>query len=163
MKKSKLTVSILLLVTTAVWGIVIFKIYNTVSSKSDIRINDTAIELESEDKHIDTFSLKLNYKDPFLKYNYSFMTNLNNTNILPKLKEKKEIAVNTSPMILFPNFSYLGAVKNQKSNVSFAYIQLNNESRTMKLGDSYAGIELKKIFKDSIEVMYLKKLKIIKK
>jgi len=163
MKKSKITVSILIIATAAIWGIVIFKIYNTVSSKSITKAVEYTFESDSSQRQIDTFSLVLNYKDPFLKFANSYNTNLTTLHHSSTIKEKKVVIQPIKNETPFPNFLFLGAVKNQKKNVSFVYVQINNEAKTMRIGDSYEGILLKKIFKDSIEVMYLNKLKVIKK
>lgn len=162
MKKSKWPVYFLLLAAISIWGIIIYRIYKSVKPTNVALAYSLVYSSDSITNQSDTFSLKLGYKDPFLKNSiHHFPTNTSSA-IKPLTTVKKEVK-KVETISSFPNFSFLGAVKNQKSNVSFAYVQLNGESKTMKPGEVFNGIELKKIYKDSIEVKYQDKRKIITK
>ena len=54
-------------------------------------------------------------------------------------------------------------IKNQKTNKQVYLVTINNQDNMMKPGDVISDVELKKVYRDSIEVTFHKEKKVIKK
>lgn len=157
MKNKKFTY-ILLPLVILIWGAIVYKIIASYLEK-----DSSGYISKSDDKTVlkinktDTFSLLLNYSDPFLKegsmvtakpaYDYSKSVPIKqNASIV---KEKK----NTSP-ITWPAIVYCGLIKNKQNNKSCSIIKINGKEQIMNVGDIYNDVTLIKVFKDSVIVQY---------
>lgn len=152
MKNKKLSV-VMITIVVAVWGMVIYKLVESFFPKEEkveipvVNKNDYTIQKVQAD----TFSISLNYRDPFLHRSASASTN-NNT---PKKANSTATAPKPAPQpssINWPAIVYNGMIKNKTSNKLQAMIQVNGQSHLMKTGDAVAGIIIKSITKDSIGV-----------
>ena len=111
----------------------------------------------------DSFKLKLNYKDPFLKgviYKSSaILQNGITQNITPVVKQVK----NTTTVIAWPKLIYKGTIKNKNSNKLIAILEINGNEALLKEGDEYMQVDLLKIYSDSAFVGFEKEKKFIVK
>jgi len=136
-----------------------YRIFSVVASSESVnrqQSNDDGT-LNIESTLLDTFSIVANYRDPFL----GKMISINKPvfNSLTKIAKTQK----TIQSVQWPLIVYNGMIKNQKSNKQVVMVQINGQSNLMREKEIFAGIELMKIYKDSIEVGYQKQMKIIKK
>lgn len=162
--KNKKTVYFLLPVVTLIWGIVFYRIFSATHSSDDNNMSkDIPLPYSRPDhSRLDTFNIFANYRDPFVgRINSSYQ----------EPTERVEIRKNEPPVkppekivqpIKWPAIIYGGMIKNQKSNKQLVLVQINGQDKLMQEGNMVSGVELIRIFKDSIELAFEKEKKIIK-
>lgn len=144
--------------TLIVWGLIIFKIIGNMHSEENpvtpaFTQATTAIENVS-----DTFSIHPVYRDPFLG---RIVQRNELSNDEPKVKQSL-IPVVKAPTP-WPAIVYGGIIKNQASNKEMVLLQIDGRDFMVKAGETTGGIQLFKVYRDSIEVHFLKEKKIIHK
>jgi hypothetical protein len=161
----KITKSTYLLITAAVliWGGFIYIVISDQKNDQELVKTDSwmaELKKEAKDK-TDTFSLMLNYRDPFLGKNdvKPVVTNYTGPkNIIPA-KAPVLPVVNHWPQIKFS-----GTIKNNKSNKTIALLTVNGQSLLLSQGDKFLEqFTLSKTTADSVEITLLKEKKIFKK
>ena len=163
--KNKKLMYILLPLVIIIWGAIVYKIISNYTGG-----NDTGIVLSDEKTKVlpvniaDTFSLILNYPDPFLKgeaqvYNYTKtilpQANYNKTTV-NTAKTKENVQVN------WPVIVYGGIIKNKGNNKTCSIIKINGVEYLMNVGGTYKDVTLIKVYKDSAIVQYKNIKKTIK-
>jgi type II secretory pathway component PulC len=155
MKNKKIIISLVLL-TVAVWGTIIFRIVKSIHLSDTVAVTNTEPASNKLIAVADTFSIKGDYRDPFL-----------GRRIIASLPKKIQAApVKPKPLpvvatINWPNISYSGIIKNQNSTRELALIKVDQKDFIMKTGDVAKGVELNKIFKDSVIVFYQREKKTV--
>lgn len=153
--KNKKLLYVLIPAVLLVWGIIIYKIVapasleeNTTGLQNIQFASNSTTEILS-----DTFSINPNYRDPFLskEVKKSIPSENKVSNVVAAPAVIKKI---TEPSIKWPALIYSGLIKNQKSNKQLVLISINGQSSSIKIGEVINGIELMKVFKDSIEVKF---------
>jgi hypothetical protein len=110
----------------------------------------------------DTFSLVLNYADPFLcKANGSGVRDGNNLKNSSSSKMKDLSQLNEKKPIEWPLLIYGGIVKNMTSDNTICLVKINGKSKMFKSGDMKEDIKLLKIYKDSVVVSFYNEKKTI--
>jgi len=157
MKNKKYTY-ILFPLVIIVWGAIVYKgiayyLENDSSSGVDKIEELTTLKINQAD----TFSLLLNYADPFLKesvselpvpvYENSPTLSVKKSTVI--VKEKKDNTPITWPTIL-----YCGIFKNKQNDKICSIIKINGTEHLMKVGDTYSDVSLIKLYKDSAIVQY---------
>jgi len=151
---------ILLPLVLFIWGVVFYKIYNSINSSNKI-VNYTTTGTNMNDTNvykIDTFSISNNYRDPFLSKVVLAGKNFRTTN--------KPIPIKSTPIkidIKWPSITYNGVIKNKRSSGKLALVKINGESNLMTMGGALSGVEILDIYSDSIRVNYKGELKVVKK
>jgi len=156
MLKNKKLLYVLVPCTLGLWGIIIYRIFNVVISDTDKVVISSNIMVDIEDQTFveDTFTINGVYRDPF-------STKLP---VISYLKnEKKTYQQASKSPIQWPSLTYSGIIKNQTSNKQLVLVQINGEGCIMKVGAVVNGVELLKVFKDSIEVKFNNQKKFVKK
>ena len=157
--KNKKLLYILIPATLALWGAILYKIVVGVNGKEEaFPINQMNAPVENNETLPDTFNISGNYRDPFIAGKKEKVNS--NTGEIPVTKIKVAAPVAISQ---WPNIVYGGMIKNQQSSKQLVLILINGQSNFMKMGDIANGIELTKVFRDSIEVQFLKEKKFISK
>jgi hypothetical protein len=154
MKNKKMTY-ILLPLVIIIWGAIVYRIIVYYMGDDPVNItkesNDyAAMKLNNKD----TFSLLINYQDPFLKNALSITPTVTivHTPVAKSPivnKEKKDNAP-----VSWPTIIYCGLIKNKESNKSCSIIKINNSEHLMIVGDTYSEVTLLMIYKDSAVVQY---------
>lgn len=145
-------------IVLGIWGYVIYQIVSVVGHKDVTLANNITVHTVLPEKNIiDTFSIVANYRDPFL----GKMTLTPSENDKPKIPVKK-IEKPVEP-VRWPSVVYHGMIKNQKTNKELYLVTINNQDNMMKPGDVFSDVELKKVYKDSILVIYKKEIKTFRK
>lgn len=157
--KNKKLLYILIPGTLFVWGMIIYKIFNTVHTEENTVVQHAELITANDEIKCDTFSIHPVYRDPFLGKKNKI--NDPGTGQAVKLTVVKPTIV---PVVtVWPKIVYSGIIKNQKSNKQLALLQINGQSNMMKVGEEAYGVQLLKVFKDSIEVGFLKEKKFVSK
>jgi type II secretory pathway component PulC len=154
--KNKKTVYVILPVVIGLWALVIYKIVTIYSASEGTVVNTGSFVLPILiSNSADTFSIAANYRDPFLGKKESPAPDN-----APKPAPRPE---KVAEPIQWPAITYGGVIKSRKSNVPLCMVSINGQTNFMKEGEVAAGIQLKKIYKDSIDVLFRKEKKVVRK
>jgi hypothetical protein len=165
MPKKRLNI-ILILVVLGLWGTVAFKsLNNFFPSENNVfggitssqNFNLTKIEK-------DTFSLENLKRDPFLDKALSRETNvvsLKSSVSHPKVVAKPKPVENLKPMQVWPQVSYYGYIKSQQKTEELILVKIENNLLKVRKNQNIEGLIIKRIFKDSIEIVFNKQKKFV--
>jgi len=159
--KNKKLIYVLIPLVLFVWGVIIYRVFNTINNNESPQLMNKPIAIADERKEFlnDTFSLRLNYRDPFLGKLLKTVTTAGGN----KKKELLKTPLKTEAAIVWPVIVYGGVIKNQNSNKLWGFVQINGQVNIVKEGDVINEIQVKKIMKDSIEVQFGKQKKFVYK
>ena len=154
---------ILIPLTALLWGMIIYKIMNAVNGTEEAVFQPLSVDVQKSEMISDTFTIAANYRDPFNSKEIKKISIQNNSiqpnnNIQIKNKIEKPVV-----SVSMPNVVYMGMIKNQKQNKQIVMIQINGTINNMKAGDKIDGVELVKIYKDSVEMKFNKERFFVKK
>jgi hypothetical protein len=154
--KNKRAVYIVLPAVIGLWALVVYKVFQLYSpTNQEGQLHSSFVPPILTLNNNDTFSIIADYRDPFLG---KMQAEVKQTKHNPAPPSQK------IPVVLtWPNVSYGGVIKSRKSNEQVCMVSINGQSIFMKVGDSNADVQLKKIYNDSIEVVFNKQTKFIKK
>ena len=158
--KSKKGVYFLLVVVLAIWGSVIYKLFFQNKGGDDYVMNRPVFAPEQIDLTSlnDTFSIHSNYRDPFL--GKGIEKHIKTLGAVPAIKPIEKTTVAT---LKWPAVSFHGLIRNQKSNKQIALVQIEGHTYNMTPGDIQSGIELKRCFKDSVQLLFNMEKRTVKK
>lgn len=157
--KNKKLLYILIPAVIFVWGMIVYKIVMA-SGGNENEFFPIAEFTKAKPNEVlnDTFSIHPDYRDPF-SGNQVKKTSIS---ITPGPQKIQKVIAPVA-IAKWPEIIYGGIVKNQKSNKQLVLMQVNGQSKMMKVGESVDNIELTKVFRDSIEVKFGKEKRYIKK
>ncbi|MBW4890129.1 hypothetical protein KXQ82_10400 [Mucilaginibacter sp. HMF5004] len=154
MKNKKVTYFLGLLVV-AVWGMIIYRVFQAVSAEDNHDFQPRLVEKKEEynDYEVpkDTTKLLLNYRDPFSE---------------GKQKDTVEIPINKlvhstaphpitqKPALNWGFIRYSGFVYNPGSKRIIAIVSINGKQQMLSEGETADQVKLIKNMKDSIKVLY---------
>jgi hypothetical protein len=153
--KNKKAVYKLLPVVVLIWALIFYRIFSAASGEEEKNVSQSMEQLpEQQSDTSQAFTINANYPDPFLKTAAPAQ--------VKKAEKKKEVA---KPVVIikWPSIVYGGTIKNQQSKKQVALVEINGTSNMMRLEEEIAGVQLKKIYKDSIEVVFQQQKKVIVK
>jgi hypothetical protein len=159
MIKSKKAVYFLLPVVLVVWGLIFYKVFHAVNNSDDrFNYSTSQVNFSTGDSSItETFNISGNYRDPFLGKIYSDKVEV-------KTDTKKETGPAKAKQVMqWPVVRYGGMLGNEKNGNLLVMIKIHGTNKLMKAGDEFSGVEITKVFHDSVEVKFLKEKKIFKK
>ncbi len=159
--KSKKGVYFLLVVVLAIWGSVIYKLFFQNKGGDDYVMNRPVFVPEQIDLTSlnDTFFIHPNYRDPFLGKGIEKHIKTSASVSVIKPLEKPTV-VST---LKWPAVAFHGLIRNQKSNKQIALVQIEGHTYNMTPGDIQSGIELKRCFKDSVQLLFNMEKRTVKK
>jgi hypothetical protein len=155
MNKKKINI-ILIPVVILLWIFVIIRVLghikrepaNTLSDPINFQHSDTLLSK-------DTLTLFLDYNDPFISKNESRSI----PGIINPVSEKKII----KKVVSWPAITYLGTVQNEKKVKKMALLLLSGKTIVLEKGKPVDGIEIFKLFNDSIKLTFDHESKTFKK
>jgi len=160
----KKAVQLLIPINVLIWGFFVYRFYDLYRSEKDnipISQNHTRKKIEIE---TDSYVLKLNYADPFLKeYNTRTGYGLTSTNKLKSTPIRNTISTKTATQNTLPDIKYLGLVQNSTSGVLTALVQMNGQSKIITPKEKVDGIIFKSFNKDSLIAKVGKRVFIVKR
>lgn len=160
---------ILLLVVLSLWGTVAWRsLKNFFYQPTEVE-NTTLYQTININKiEKDTFELKKLNRDPFLQKSIVNLTTPNYTKSAKKFVKSnlsgfnKPSAKKPEPSEM-PIMKYVGYIKSTQQKEEMVLLKINNNLKRCVVGKKYDDILVKKIFKDSVQIIYLKKSIIVKK
>jgi hypothetical protein len=159
MKNKKLTY-FLIVIVAGVWGLILYRIFDTVSTGDDTPTPAT-VKQEKEafnDYSIpqDTAKLLLNYRDPF------GITKPKDTTLkVSKAAVHQTIKINVKPAINWSFITYSGYIRNPASKRLIALVSIGGQNTTMAEGETKNQVKLIRNLRDSIKISYQGKTKFI--
>jgi len=161
MKNKKVTY-ILIPVVLVLWGSIIYKVYVYMYGDNPVNTGfpDTGSRMGKQDVIPDTFSIHPDYRDPFSVKTIAKATG--GSSAIEK-ESSTQIKPKTTVNVSFPAVQYIGMIRNQESNKQLVMLSVNGQSTSIGMGMEFGGIQLLKVYKDSVEVRWGKERKFIKK
>ena len=164
MSKKRINIALLILVL-ALWGTVGYKSMNQYFFPKEIALNDVQSNSTFNFSQIkkDTFNLEPIQKDPFLNKN-NF--NLNQNTVVKKVYVQPKV-INKPPVqpksiINWPSVSYYGYIKSKDKTEELILVKIDNELHKLRKNAAIDGLIIKKVFNDSIEVLFNKEKRVIR-
>lgn len=143
--KNKKKTYLLLAIVVIIWALLIYRFFS-------LTVGDTA-ELLPEQIHMngllavkkrDTFSVNVNYRDPFLGKMY-----VADNTIKPQNKRPKKVEP-----VVWPDVIYKGMVSDTKDKKKVFMLIIDGKTYLMKEKETEEGITLKKGNRESIDIKY---------
>jgi hypothetical protein len=159
----KATNIILICVVVGLWATIGYRFINNLKHESEkIQENYAATSLIIPESR-DTFDLRPLRRDPFLnKLNYPKSDRIS---YLPKRKLRISKVKAEKPLVVvhnWPIIEYYGYIKSG-SNKELALLKINGKLQRTHIGEINNSIYVKKIYKDSITLVFNKSVKTILK
>jgi len=133
--KNKKNIYFLVPAVLLIWGFISYKIYATLNLENDALIVDNNdIEFKPEKiKEVEKFTIKADYRDPFLGKLF--------TNKTPKKSIKKRV----KPIVEFPKITYNGMIfPKEADRLTLFLIMVNNKQQFLSVGKQVDGVKLLK-------------------
>lgn len=142
------------LVVLIVWGMIIYRIFDAVSSSDDSPMTPTITHQKEayNDYAIpkDTIRLLLNYRDPF-----GIIKPKDTVEIpIKKLIHKSGINLSAKPVFNWNFIQYAGYIRNADSKKLIALVTINGKNETFSEGEKKDNVKLIKNFRDSIKISF---------
>ncbi|HBI00704.1 MAG TPA: hypothetical protein PLL09_01160 [Flavobacterium sp.] len=146
--KNKKTIYILLPIVLFIWGMLIYQFFSYSTSESTIPDFEPNLTNKLEKiEQIDTFTIDINYRDPFLGKIY---------------KEQKDKKSNSTVQIksiepegiLWPDIKYKGIVSDTKDKTKVFLIVIGGKNCLMRIGQTQNEITLKGGNKNEVKLKY---------
>lgn len=163
---TKKTINVcLIIVVLSVWGLAGYRYLKNYLFHEEFRQEGTTptANIKSLTAARDTFLLKPLERDPFL--NAVVLPEMHHTasKAIRKTKGYSAKPSNTSKVDTnWPDIQYHGFIKSGKKG-EVALIYINGSMYKMQAGDSKNSVTLKKIFKDSVAVVFLRQNRFVRK
>ena len=149
---------VLLIVVAIIWGYIFYKFFSDVKSNNDtIYYRNEPMLMPLVEDSIDTkFTLKANYRDPFLgnflKLNPSYKGN-----------KARKAKITPNVTIPLPAITFLGLITNNQEKRKIGMLQINGVNHMVKQNDKIDDLTVKLITKDSVIIIFHKINKAYKK
>lgn len=150
-----------------VWGGIFFKVFATFFSqeKNVYKLPIRKTVETSVDYEMAVYSIKADYRDPFLG-NSSSIVEEDFLKPASKPGKKRTKKIETKPVVApvdWSFFKYLGLIKNSGNGKKIGLVSIRNQEVMIEEGREYDGLKCLKYYKDSIIVIYQGKRACIKK
>lgn len=150
----------LLVAALGVWGSIIYQFMYNTNDFETVETSFTVADKSLKTTAVDTASLLLNYRDPFLEKKMnkpSINLSVNHSDI----KNSKKISLPAKPP--WPELKYNGSISNNSANNKMALIKINGKDHILKEGESIEGLSINRIHPDSIVLAFMNTSKTIYK
>jgi hypothetical protein len=153
--KNKPLTYLLIVSVAAVWGIIFYRIFSAGNDEEEIfrpLVKSQFVNESLDDySYKDTFTLVLNYRDPFLSTAIYYVEE--------KVAQvaSKPIVFNAAPKRPAINWNiikYTGFISNPSKKSVVAIMSINGKEYMMKEGELVAGVKILRNLKDSVKVSY---------
>lgn len=177
MKKKSLTY-FLLPVAFAVWGIIGYKIWKSISKDEEIVLELAAPirPLSQENYFLDqTPVLKLDYPDPFLNQlvpitpsvvnsdGYSNLPLINSNHRVRSIAVLPATTSSSAQLIVWPMVDYRGIIENRQRGTRIAILAINGTSYLFKERQNQQNITLIHIYSDSVSLSFKNQQKTVQR
>ncbi len=153
MKNKKLTY-FLVFIILIVWGIIIYRIFDSVGGNDEDNLQTTSAKTVKEPYNDftipkDTTHLLLNYRDPFGLVKFKDTVKLTVEN-----HHKSMGPLTVKPAINWSFIKYSGYILNPASKKLIALVSINGKNETLSEGDTKDNVRLIKNMRDSIKISF---------
>lgn len=170
--KKKAIQYVLIIVVLGIWGMIGLRFFNFFAGEEQNEmISEAPREAFSLAKSQQSYEIKGNYPDPFLKGSktefHSAKKNASSHAGNPNLhthnnQKEKQKTVKPVPANDFPAIQLAGIISNKQNGKKSAIMVQDGKEYSLTQGETVNGIKLAKIFSDSVLVTYQKKNKMIR-
>jgi hypothetical protein len=156
--KNKKNIYILLPVVLFVWGAVLYQIFSFTTTDLDVTANNPEFTIKPlKIKERQSFTINVNYRDPFLGKMYAPQT-------VSKVKSGSS-SVKKAPKIqealVWPVVLYKGMISDSKTKNRIFMLVIDGQNHYMKIGETQNEIFLKEGDKESVYLKYKGNLNLI--
>lgn len=150
--KSKTTLWILIPAVLGIWGAIGWQVYAAMKGDGDNSAHKLITTETNVNKPIvpDTFSLLLDYPDPFAAQNAKPKVNVKAQSQITQPKTTAPVPEQTQ----WPNIVYSGLVKQPSSGKMLGFLSVNGVSYFVKEGDEVGGVRVLTINPNHITVRW---------
>lgn len=153
--KNKKSIYILLPIVLLVWGFLIYQFFSMSNANPEIpKLSQGLSYKKITIKEQDTFTIDVNYRDPFLGKAYVKKETISNT------ENTNTVKINRDTLI-WPSIQYRGIVSDQKDKITIFMLEINQQSYLMKKKDIEQQVVLKDGNRNAIQVIYKGKQRLI--
>ncbi len=144
---------LLLFLVICIWGGVIYKFFEYRGGDNEISLNEKKVDFKLASNLSDTFSLLLNYDDPF---KYSRMQVVTKKDLGSRITIEKKVKVEVNDVkLIWPNIKYSGVVFNERMSRNSVLLMINGKMYIVQNGDEILGVKIISIKRDSIDLKML--------
>ena len=158
MKNKKLTY-FLVLVVVAVWGMIIYRVFESLNIGDDLPETPIAVKKEVYDDYElkkDTAKLLLNYRDPF------GLTKQKDTVATAGAASAKPVIIKKiKPAIDWSFITYSGYIRNPETKKLIAILTIHDKRTMLAEGEVFERVKLLKNMRDSVKVGFAGAVKYI--
>lgn len=157
--KNKKLLYILLPLTILIWGIIVYKIINSLNGSThslEKKVTNRLFEEKKQEQIPDSFQLLPAYRDPFLsglKLAKPFSEN-NKIKLLEMPPPATPAPLPSNPVIqavpVWPPVEYVGIIENKIKKNRVVILQVAGEDQLLQEGQIVAGVKLVRAYPDSI-------------
>jgi hypothetical protein len=164
MSKKRINIALLILVL-GLWGTVGYKTINQYFFSKEVALSDVQTNATFNFSQIkkDTFHLETIQRDPFL--NKSSIAPSQNP-VVKKIYSQPKVQIKPiaqpKPIINWPTVSYYGYIKSKDKTEELILVKIDNELHKLRKNATVNGLIIKKVFNDSIEVVFNKEKRVIR-
>jgi hypothetical protein len=162
--KNRKTAYIMVPIVLAIWGMIGWKVYAAMKGKDDqILAQVTGEKIKTTvEKISDTISLIADYRDPFLGKSIvikdsKFEIRNSKKELAVKVPVKEKIA------LAWPKVVYHGLIKRTTDQKTVGFLNVNGRSYFVKGGEAAGEVNVGKLWKDSVEIVFGKDKKVFRK
>lgn len=155
--KNKKNIYVLLPIVLFVWGAVLFQLFSFTSSDEIVTANNSELTIKPlKFNKRQSFSIDVNYRDPFLGKMYA-----ENNALKPKGNSSAVKTAKPKETLVWPVILYKGLISDTKDKNKIFMLIIDNKNYYMKIGDTENEIFLKSGDKESVYVKYKGNLNLI--
>lgn len=162
--KNKRTTYILIISVVAVWGIIFYRIFTATQAAEPVSFNLPASKASYESLYDyqmkDTFTLALNYRDPFL--GGEPQSEIPVTTVPREPAGFVMNAIAAPPPVNWEIIRYTGYIMNPNIRRAVAIMNINGKEYMLSEGQKADGVTLIKSYRDSVKISYQSKTKFIR-
>jgi hypothetical protein len=164
MSKKRINIALLILVMS-LWGRVGYKTVSQYFFSKEVALSDIQSNSTFNFSQIkkDTFHLEIIQRDPFLNkssVNPNQIAVVKKVYVQPKIITKPPIQ--PKPIINWPSVSYYGYIKSKDKTEELILVKIENQLHKLRKNATIDGLIIKRVFNDSIEVVFNKEKRVIK-
>jgi len=149
----------LIVIVLGIWGSIFYQLFDWTKRPDIPALTEIQQPLINKDTVTEEIKLLLNYRDPFLERKNRVVVS-KSTLPLKKIKIKVE---KNKKVVNWPHIIYNGSISNKTANKALALLKINGRELLMKEAEMREGVEVWRIYSDSISLAYMKLSKMIYK
>jgi len=157
---------VLLVSVTIIWGLILYRIFIAIIPGAENLAEASPVqqpfEINNNINIVDTFSIKANYRDPFLGNGLKHTSKPVKSQKKSKGK-KTHIPMRPDKALAWPSVEFLGTIKNVKADKEIVILRVEGKGGLLNVGDTLNGVKIAKLLTDSVELSFKGSRKIIAK